>query len=250
VDPVPGVPPAAEPAGVPVMGPYPVPGPEDPRTADIAEPVRATWRAELAGVGGRSPLIHFDDGPTTRIELSTTHPGGLARFITGATTLLSQLIRDDMALRAARAALTAGAPVLVQVPRRGYVPALACARCRTVARCRHCTGPLSLPDRDAAGAVCRWCARTEPALRCGRCGAEAVRAVVVGARRTAEELGRAFPGVTVVTSGGLVAKVTKVVDDGEIEVEIAEGVKARLVRGMISEVRSKSEPVKTEAPKS
>jgi len=57
-------------------------------------------------------------------------------------------------------------------------------------------------------------------------------------------------GDTVVTSGGLVAKVTKVVDDGEIEVEIAEGVKARLVRGMISEVRSKSEPVKTEAPKS
>ncbi|APF37677.1 preprotein translocase subunit YajC [Chelatococcus daeguensis] len=57
-------------------------------------------------------------------------------------------------------------------------------------------------------------------------------------------------GDTIVTSGGLVAKVTKVVDDGEIEVEIAEGVKARLVRGMISEVRSKSEPVKAEATKS
>ncbi len=42
----------------------------------------------------------------------------------------------------------------------------------------------------------------EPALRCARCGSEAVRAVVVGARRTAEELGRAFPGTTVVTSGG------------------------------------------------
>jgi len=71
---------------------------------DVAEPVRAVWRSELAGVGGRSPLLHFDDGPTTRIELSTTHPGGLARFITGATTLLSQLIRDDMALRGARLA--------------------------------------------------------------------------------------------------------------------------------------------------
>ena len=59
-------------------------------------------------------------------------------------------------------------PVLVQVPRRGYVPALACARCRTIARCRHCTGPLSLPDRDAAGAVCRWCGRVEPTLRCAR----------------------------------------------------------------------------------
>lgn len=106
-----------------------------------------------------------------------------------------------MALRAARAALDAGAPVLVQVPRRGYVPALACARCRTIARCRTCTGPMSLPDRRPA-AVCRWCGREEPALRCARCGSDAVRAVVVGARRTAEELGRAFPGTTVITSGG------------------------------------------------
>ena len=108
----------------------------------------------------------------------------------------------SMALRAARTALEAGQPVLVQVPRRGYVPALACGRCRTIARCRHCTGPLSLPDRDTAGAVCRWCGREEPALRCARCGSDAVRAVVVGARRTAEELGRAFPGTTVITSGG------------------------------------------------
>ncbi|ANI39756.1 primosomal protein N' [Mycolicibacterium vaccae] len=107
-----------------------------------------------------------------------------------------------VALDAARKALAAEAPVLVQVPRRGYVPALACARCRTVARCRHCTGPLSLPGRDAPGAVCRWCAREELALRCARCGSDAVRAVVVGARRTAEELGRAFPGTQVVTSGG------------------------------------------------
>lgn len=107
-----------------------------------------------------------------------------------------------MALDAARSALKAGAPVLVQVPRRGYVPALACGRCRAIARCRHCTGPLSLPDRDTTGAVCRWCGRHEPALRCARCGSDAVRAVVVGARRTAEELGRAFPGTTVITSGG------------------------------------------------
>ncbi|QZT59416.1 primosomal protein N' [Mycolicibacterium austroafricanum] len=107
-----------------------------------------------------------------------------------------------VALDAARKALAGDAPVLVQVPRRGYVPALACARCRSVARCRHCTGPLSLPGRDAPGALCRWCGREEPALRCTRCGSDAVRAVVVGARRTAEELGRAFPGTPVVTSGG------------------------------------------------
>ena len=108
----------------------------------------------------------------------------------------------SMALQAARTALERGAPVLIQVPRRGYLPTVACARCRTVARCRHCMGPLSLSDRDADGATCRWCGRVDTALRCRKCGADAIRAVVVGARRTAEELGRAFPGVPVITSAG------------------------------------------------
>ena len=108
----------------------------------------------------------------------------------------------SMALQAARGALERGSPVLIQVPRRGYLPTVACARCRTVARCRHCMGPLSLSDRNAEGATCRWCGRIDSALRCRRCGADAIRAVVVGARRTAEELGRAFPGTPVVTSAG------------------------------------------------
>ena len=71
---------------------------------NVAEPVWAQWREELAGVGGLSPLLHFNDSPQTHIELSTTHPGGLAQFITGKTTLLSNLIRDDVALRAAKIA--------------------------------------------------------------------------------------------------------------------------------------------------
>ncbi len=108
----------------------------------------------------------------------------------------------SMALRAARSALDRGAPVLVQVPRRGYLPSVACGRCRTIARCRHCMGPLSVADRDAGGAACRWCGRIDIAPRCRRCGAEAIRAVVVGTRRTAEELGRAFPGSAVITSAG------------------------------------------------
>jgi preprotein translocase subunit YajC len=53
-------------------------------------------------------------------------------------------------------------------------------------------------------------------------------------------------GDVVVTNGGLVGKVTKVVDDDQIEVEIAEGVRVRQVRSMIADVRSKSEPVKDE----
>jgi hypothetical protein len=74
---------------------------------NIAEPVWQRWRDELAAVGGRSPLLHFVDRPRTRIELSSTHPGGLPQFITGKSTLLSSLIRDELALRNARVAASA-----------------------------------------------------------------------------------------------------------------------------------------------
>jgi preprotein translocase subunit YajC len=54
-------------------------------------------------------------------------------------------------------------------------------------------------------------------------------------------------GDTVVTSGGLVGKVTKVVDDDQIEVEISDGVRVRQMRSMVSDVRAKGEPVKDES---
>jgi len=167
------------------------------RTAEAQALVASRWAHDLVAtrptVRTRTPrVVALDDSGFTQERDAAAHTARL----------------PTMALDAARAALKAGHPVLVQVPRRGYVPALACGKCRTIARCRHCTGPMSLPDR-AAGAVCRWCGRAEPTLRCARCGSDAVRAVVVGARRTAEELGRAFPGTTVVTSGGdaMVAEV-------------------------------------------
>ena len=50
-------------------------------------------------------------------------------------------------------------------------------------------------------------------------------------------------GDTVVTSGGVVGKVTKVVDDNEVEIQIADNVRIRQMRSMIQEVRSKGEPV-------
>jgi preprotein translocase subunit YajC len=53
-------------------------------------------------------------------------------------------------------------------------------------------------------------------------------------------------GDTVVTSGGLVGRITKVIDDDQIEVEIADGVRVRQMRQMVSEVRAKGEPVKDE----
>jgi preprotein translocase subunit YajC len=54
-------------------------------------------------------------------------------------------------------------------------------------------------------------------------------------------------GDTVITNGGLLGKVTKVVDDDQIEVEVADGVRVRQMRSMISEVRAKGEPVKDDS---
>jgi preprotein translocase subunit YajC len=63
------------------------------------------------------------------------------------------------------------------------------------------------------------------------------------AKRREEMLKAIRRGDTVVTSGGIVGKVTKVVDDSEVELQIAEGVKVRAMRSLIAEVRTKAEPV-------
>ena len=63
-------------------------------------------------------------------------------------------------------------------------------------------------------------------------------------KRRGELLKNIRRGDQVVTGGGIVGKVTKVVDDNELEVEIADGIKIRVVRSGVSEVRVKGEPVK------
>lgn len=169
------------------------------RTAEVQAVVESGWAHDLladrATVRAASPRIGAPGDSDIALDRD---PLARAVRIPGA------------AFAAARAALAAGEAVLVQVPRRGYVPALACTTCRTPARCRRCVGPLSLPEGGPvdAGAqvahspVCRWCGRTEAAFRCPSCGGRVLRAVVVGAARTAEELGRAFPGVPVRGSSG------------------------------------------------
>jgi primosomal protein N' (replication factor Y) len=114
----------------------------------------------------------------------------------------------SLAWRTARDALAQGAPVLVQVPRRGYLPAVSCVECHASARCGRCSGPLELRSSHAV-AACRWCGRPAADFACHRCGGRRLRAAVVGAARTAEELGRAFPGAPVRTSGrdGVLATV-------------------------------------------
>ncbi len=92
-------------------------------------------------------------------------------------------------------------PVLVQTPRAGYVLRLACDRCRTPARCRVCSGPLQLTG-PTTPPRCRWCATEVPDWACAECGGRGLRAPVIGDARTADELGRAFAPVPVVTSSG------------------------------------------------
>jgi primosomal protein N' (replication factor Y) len=108
-----------------------------------------------------------------------------ARLPSEAFSLLRDAVRDG--------------PVLVQTPRVGYATRLACDRCRTPALCAVCHGPLRLRG-PARAPECAWCATPAPGWRCSECGNQGLRAPVLGDARTAEELGRALPGVPVRTS--------------------------------------------------
>jgi primosomal protein N' (replication factor Y) len=158
------------------------------RTAEATSLVASGWAAALAAarpmVRRCAPQIQAAGADS---ELARDQAARTARL-------------PSLALRCAREGLAHG-PVLVQVPRRGYVTAVACENCRARAQCPHCAGPLAL-EAHSAPARCRWCGRADPRWRCPACGHPRVRAVVTGAGRTAEELARAFPGTAVLVSGG------------------------------------------------
>ncbi len=159
------------------------------RTVEVAQMVRAgrlaDVRAPTAAVRAAAPRVlvageggeHGRDGPAAAAHV------------------------PPAAWRAAKKGLDAG-PVLVQVPRGGYLPALSCRSCRTPLSCPRCHGPVAVlaPGQPPR---CRWCGEGfgHGEHVCPTCGAGSFRSAVVGARRTAEELGRAFPGVPVLTSG-------------------------------------------------
>lgn len=120
-------------------------------------------------------------------------PDGLADDPVGRAARLPR-----QAFEAIRTGLARG-PVLVQVPRGGYLPALACQDCRHPARCGTCAAALRL---GSAGAdlACPACGRVVTGWQCPKCGSSRLRARAVGVERTADELGRAFPGSRVVVS--------------------------------------------------
>lgn len=76
---------------------------EIPISTAVTSPEHERWLTQLAEVGGASTLLHLDEYGVV-IDLSNTHPGGMPQFITGKSTLLSNLIRDELSLRNAKLA--------------------------------------------------------------------------------------------------------------------------------------------------
>ena len=99
--------------------------------------------------------------------------------------------------RKIRTALESG-PVLVHVPVGGYVPRIACQRCHTLARCSQCHGQLCVSAEQTI--TCQWCARVQNQWQCPSCQSSQLRALSIGSARTGENLGKAFPGVSLVHS--------------------------------------------------
>ncbi|THE06747.1 primosomal protein N' [Microbacterium oleivorans] len=149
------------------------------RTTDVERLVQLGWLRDIPAARRASP----------RVVLSATHEAEHR----GARV-------PSAAFGAAREALQHG-PVLVQVARPGYSPVLVCAECRTPARCRHCAGPLRA-RRPGATPDCGWCGRSAPNWSCANCAGTRFRMASSGSERTADELGRAFPGIRVIVADG------------------------------------------------
>jgi primosomal protein N' (replication factor Y) len=148
--------------------------------------VRSGWAREIVAdrqtVRTETPRVEA----LTSVEVAREGPAGAARLPGAAWQAITKGLLDG--------------PVLVQVPRAGYLPVVACVRCRTAARCAACNGPLALHGAHAVP-QCSWCGALAGGWRCPECSATGLRSVRVGSDRTAEELGKAFPGATVRVSG-------------------------------------------------
>lgn len=157
-------------------------------SSEAARLVRTRWashvRAPRALVRDYSPRI-FSTG--SEFELARDPLAAMARI-------------PHLAFEHARRALARG-PVLVQVARSGYIPSFSCERCRMPARCGECSGPLSVASGSSVPS-CSWCGHLAQQWRCSECSFTHWRYSAAGATRTAEELGRAFPNVPVISSAG------------------------------------------------
>lgn len=87
--------------------------------------------------------------------------------------------------------------VLISVPRKGYLPVVACAKCRELFKCQKCSGSISFNQPGSSG-ECSRCGMLVGQPKCRKCGGGKTRSLVRGIERTAEEIGKAFPGNNIV----------------------------------------------------
>lgn len=168
------------------------------RSAEAEALVARGWAGSLA----LDPAVARRHAPVVRV--AGDHDAALARDPDARAARLPRQVFE-----AIRVGLASG-PVLVQVPRAGYVPALACRGCREPARCPRCSGPLrGAPGAEGLRLACPTCGELPQPWHCPHCGETRLRAPRVGVGRTAEELGKAFGQVKVVQSwsGRVVAAV-------------------------------------------
>ena len=180
------------------------------RTAELQAWLERGWLRELAD--DRAVVRHA----APRVKVTADSDFALERDPAARAARLPHEVFEMM-----RATLPQG-PVLVQVPRAGYLMALVCQECREPARCGFCGGPTRAPagvPQEAATVrlICAWCGRPQVNWECPICGSRRVRAPIVGAERTAEELGKAFPQTPVRQSiGG--RRLSEVADTSSIVV--------------------------------
>ena len=151
------------------------------RSTEAQRLVSVGWAGEICGSEGYKPNIVLTDQQTAEEE--DRH----ARI-------------PSQAMLAARAAAQNG-PILIQVSSPGYSSALACTKCRERARCNACAGPLGAA-RKGAPPTCRWCGMLASAWACPACHNRQLKHLSPGSEGTADELGRAFPGVKVIIADG------------------------------------------------
>lgn len=164
----------------------------------------AALRAHLAGCGlllaARSRTAEVQRLVSTRwlhpLQLTPTDTRAISAAVRVTAHDEVRLPREVFAT--VRSALAHG-PVLVSVPRAGYHPMVLCAGCGEPARCPTCRQSL---HHARSGLSCPWCGPPRPGWHCPDCGEHRVRTPVAGVLRTAEEFGKAFPGVRVRSSSG------------------------------------------------
>ena len=146
----------------------------------------AVQRLVEIGYCRSEPLpLPSDQGPRPKISIADLGDSGPQRIPSAAFRALQQGLEHG--------------PVLVQVAKPGEHTRLVCSRCRALARCVQCQGPL---EEGTHALSCKWCGRTQPPFECPICEGRETAKAGSGSQKTAAELGRAFPGRSVTVADG------------------------------------------------